>query len=92
MGSVMDQDRDGLFDPYVPPAPHPDVVAVERFSQAMDTKMKVSRNKGRGGWQDKTQCTAEELSKALRGHVDKGDPVDVANFCMMLHQRGEKII
>lgn len=27
----------------------------------------------------------------LREHVDKGDPVDVANFCMMLHQRGEYI-
>jgi hypothetical protein len=27
----------------------------------------------------------------LRGHVAKGDPVDVANFSMMLHQRGERI-
>jgi hypothetical protein len=27
----------------------------------------------------------------LRAHVEKGDPVDVANFCMFLHQRGEAI-
>jgi len=27
----------------------------------------------------------------LRDHVEKGDPVDVANFAMMLSQRGEGI-
>ena len=27
----------------------------------------------------------------LREHVEKGDPRDVANFCMFLHQRGEGI-
>jgi hypothetical protein len=27
----------------------------------------------------------------LREHVEKGDPIDVANFCMILYYRGEKI-
>lgn len=29
------------------------------------------------------------LQKMLVEHVGKGDPVDVANFAMMIHQRGE---
>lgn len=71
---------------------HSDDVAVDQFAIAMREKMKRSREKGRGGWHDKTLCTAESLSQMLREHVDKGDPVDVANFCMMLHQRGESIV
>lgn len=34
------------------------------------------------------ECTQEHLADLLVKHVAKGDPVDVANFCMMLHQRG----
>lgn len=37
------------------------------------------------------QRSAEYLSELLCGHVEKGDPVDVANFCMLLQQRGESI-
>lgn len=95
MGSVMDQDRDGLFAPYVPPAtplPHPDDLAVDRFAAAMKSKLAVARTKGRGGWDRKNECSAEDLSRLLREHIEKGDPVDVANFCMMLHQRGERIV
>ena len=73
------------------PAVHPDDAAVDRFAEAMKAKLAKSRAKGRGGWEDKAQCSAEDLSELLRGHVDKGDPVDVANFCMMLQQRGEGI-
>ena len=54
----------------------------------MKAKLAKSREKGRSGWEDKSLCSAEYLSELLRGHVDKGDPVDVANFCMMLPQRG----
>jgi hypothetical protein len=53
--------------------------------------MAEARAKGRGGWEDPAQCRADDLSRMLREHVEKGDPRDVANFCMMLHQRGEAI-
>lgn len=70
---------------------HHDDEAVDRFAAAMKAKLAAKRADGRGGWDDKTQCSQQFLSDLLRGHVDKGDPVDVANFAMMLHQRGEVI-
>lgn len=70
---------------------HPDDAAVDAFAVAMKEKMAAARGKGRGGWEDPAQCSADDLSRMLRDHVDKGDPRDVANFCMMLHQRGEAI-
>lgn len=70
---------------------HPDDLAVDAFAAAMKAKMAEARAKGRGGWEDPTQCSADDLVRMLRDHVEKGDPRDVANFCMMLHQRGEAI-
>lgn len=70
---------------------HPDDLAVVRFSLVMRDKLAAARAKGRGGWEDRTAVDAGELSEMLRDHVDKGDPVDVANFAMMLQQRGESI-
>lgn len=70
---------------------HPDDAAVDAFAGAMKAKMADARAKGRGGWEDPAQCSAEDLARMLRDHVEKGDPRDVANFCMMLHQRGEAI-
>lgn len=69
---------------------HPDDAAVDRFAAAMKAKLADARAKGRGGW-DGPECNADTLSRMLRAHVDKGDPRDVANFCMFLHQRGEGI-
>ena len=66
---------------------HHDDGAVDRFAIAMKAKLAAARAKGRGGWDDPAACTVEHLSDLLRGHVTKGDPVDVANFAMMLHQR-----
>lgn len=68
-----------------------DRLAVDAFADAMKDKLDAARAKGRGGWEDPAQCTAADLSRMLRDHVEKGDPRDVANFCMMLHQRGEAI-
>lgn len=65
--------------------------AVRNLSYAMMSKLQDSRSKGRSGWNDKTQCSAEHLSQLLRDHVEKGDPVDVANFCAFLSARGEGI-
>lgn len=70
---------------------HPDDAAVDRFAAAMKSKLAQKRAEGRGGWNDKAQCSQERLSQLLRDHVEKGDPVDVGNFAMMLHQRGEGI-
>lgn len=55
--------------------------AVMSFSQAMRAKMAVSRGRGRGGWQG---CAVDDLWAMLREHVEKGDPVDVANLAMMI--------
>lgn len=70
---------------------HRDDLAVDIFANAMKSKMTVSRWRGRSGWEDRSQCSQSHLSTMLRAHVEKGDPVDVANFCMMLSMRGEGI-
>jgi len=54
---------------------------VDLFAKEMKAKLENARSKGRGGWQD---CPPAELSRMLREHVEKGDPRDVANFCMFL--------
>lgn len=69
---------------------HPDDAAVDRFAVAMKAKLALKRDQGRSGW-DGPNCNAKVLSDLLRAHVDKGDPLDVGNLAMMLHQRGERI-
>lgn len=69
------------------PVRHPDDLAVDRFAVAMKAKMAASRAKGRGGWDDESQCTMGTLAKMLVEHMAKGDPIDIAIFAMMLHQR-----
>ncbi|MAK64729.1 MAG: hypothetical protein CMF75_08355 [Maricaulis sp.] len=70
---------------------HSDDLAVGRFASAMKAKLAVAREVlGRGGWDDPAVCTTQKLAKMLLRHLVKGDPVDVANFCMMLHERGER--
>lgn len=71
-----------------PQGVHSDDVAVDAFATAMKDKLAQARAKGRTGWQ---QCCKEELSQMLREHVEKGDPRDVANFCMFLHSLGHGI-
>lgn len=70
---------------------HFDDVAVYVLAKAMKSKLAQKRSEGRSGWQSPDECSQEFLSKLLREHVEKGDPVDVANFCMMLFNRGERI-
>lgn len=72
-------------------AAHPDNAAVDALAALMKAKLAKQRAKGYGGWDDKTQCHQQRLSDMLRNHVDKGDPVDVANFCAFLLARGEGI-
>jgi len=70
---------------------HPDDVAVDRFAAAMKAKLTKKRAEGRGGWDREEICSAGFLSALLRDLVEKGDPLDVGNLSMMLHQRGESI-
>ncbi|WP_313248888.1 hypothetical protein [Stenotrophomonas acidaminiphila] len=70
---------------------HPDDLAVDAFAAAMKAKLADARAKGRGGWNGDEPGMHQRLSDLLRAHVEKGDPRDVANFCMFLHQRGEGI-
>lgn len=71
--------------------PHSDDLAVDRFAAAMKAKLAKKRDEGKSGWEDKDECSQLFLSQLLREHVEKGDPVDVGNLAMMLHQREEQI-
>lgn len=67
---------------------HPDDLAVDKFAAAMKEKLAQARAKGRGGWEE---CDSADLSAMLHEHVAKGDPRDVANFCMFLWSLGQPI-
>lgn len=93
--AALRAERDELKQKLISPDPyedtaHPDDHAVNRFAAAMKGKLAAKRLQGRGGWQE-PEVPNGYLSRLLREHVDKGDPVDVANFAMMVHQRGERI-
>lgn len=66
-----------------------DSIAVDMFAMVMKEKMEISREKGRSGWEG---CPVEELWKMLREHVEKGDPVDVANLAMMIWHNQNRTI
>jgi len=66
------------------PDEHYDDYCIGQFAKMMSEKMAASRAKGRSGWNDPEKCSVEYLRSLLYEHLDKGDPVDVANFCMML--------
>ncbi len=63
---------------------HSDDDAIDMFASAMRDKMALAPAKGRDGWQT---YPVDVLWQMLREHVDKGDPVDVANLAMMIHHR-----
>jgi len=69
-------------------AAHADATAIMDFAAAMATKMHQAAMKGHAGWENEELCTTAMLRVHLREAVAKGDPVDVANYAMMLHARG----
>ncbi|WP_226623119.1 hypothetical protein [Brucella anthropi] len=71
---------------------HADDLAVDRFAVAMKEKLAKKRAEGRGGWENKDECSAEYLSYLLIQHIWKGDPLDIGNIAMMLQQRGDRVI
>ena len=70
---------------------HSDDAEIDTFCQKMKEKMARKRAEGFSGWSDKTDYTQDDLSKMLREHIEKSDPIDVAIFCMMLFSRNENI-
>lgn len=72
-------------------APYIDDTAVDRFATQMKSKLARAREKGYGGWNNPRVCSIEHLASLLVGHFYKGNPgnwLDIANFAMMLHERG----
>ncbi|WP_211441455.1 hypothetical protein [Collimonas humicola] len=63
--------------------------AVDLLANAMKKKLQLKREKGSAGWNDMGQRTGEHLAQLLLKAVAKGDPIDVANFAMMLFCRHE---
>ena len=66
---------------------HSDDAALDRFTLAMRAKLAAARAKGRSGWES---CPPEALNRMLHEHIEKGDPRDVANFCMFLWHTGHR--
>ena len=62
--------------------------AVDKLAQAMKNKLAEKREQGYHGWE---ACKHGDLVQLLINHVDKGDPIDVANFCAFLFARGEPL-
>ena len=75
-----------------------DLEGVRRFTLAMQRKLAYKRRQGRYGWNTTVAsgwgCSVANLQRMLLQHIKKGDPVDLANFCMMIwnrkHPRGLK--
>ena len=68
-----------------------DSVGVRRFTKAMKSKLAAKRAEGRGGWNRLPEngygTSIARLRRMMLKHVEKGDPVDIANFCMMIWNR-----
>ena len=61
-----------------------DAAAVE-----MKKKLKEKVFEHRHGWDDPVEWPSDNLRVQLREHVEKGDPIDVMNFAVMLWNRRE---
>jgi len=69
---------------------HPDNQAIDKFAAAMKTKLAEARAKGRRGWME-SWVHDKQLAELMVWHIlngNAGNFEDIANFAMMLHQRG----
>jgi hypothetical protein len=64
---------------------------VANFAAAMLEKLTRKRRAGRGGWHRPQECSNRQLADMLLDHVQKGDPVDIGNFAMMIYNRDRVI-
>ena len=60
---------------------------IGRFSYMMLQKLEAKRAEGRRGWNRPAECSIEHLCVLLADAVRKADPVDIANFAMMIWNR-----
>jgi len=58
-----------------------DEATIDMFATAMKHKMRLSAATGRSGWQ---HVPEEDLWNGLHSHISKNDPVDIANYAMMI--------
>jgi hypothetical protein len=61
-------------------------ILVIRFATVMAEKLAAAEHKGRGGW-GKTGWK-DECTEQLYLHLQKGDPIDVANYCAFMWHHG----
>lgn len=54
--------------------------------RAIEEKLEMARQKGRGGWWS-TDCDTENLKQVLAEHIEKGDMRDVMNIAAMIYYR-----
>lgn len=64
---------------------HPDDHAIDEFAKAMRSRMAEKRALGRNGWEE---CDPDDLGLRLLRAIADGDPIDIANYAMMLHALG----
>jgi len=62
---------------------------ITNLVKAMKEKLAKKRREGRGGWHRANDCDPGCLADMLLDHLARGDIVDVANFAMMLYNRGD---
>ncbi len=59
---------------------------VDAFALEMKKKLRQKFLEGRHGW-DSPDWPKDDIRRRMYEHIDKGDPVDVANFAMFLWNR-----
>lgn len=59
---------------------------VDAFAEAMKAKLRKKILEGYKGWDD-PKWTREKIVEALKAHLEKGDPVDIANFAAFIWNR-----
>jgi hypothetical protein len=64
-----------------------DIEGCKRFQEAMLKKLSIKRAEGKYGWNNPDVCSTQDLAVWLEEHFKKGDPVDIANYCMMIWNR-----
>ncbi|MNZ12911.1 Helix-turn-helix domain protein [compost metagenome] len=69
-------------------AREPDADSVAAFAEKMRERMLAAGEAGRTGWQD---AELDDLWLALVRALADGSPVDVANYCMMIEERGDQL-
>lgn len=65
-------------------------IFIDRFAKLMKLRMAVKRNEGMDNWYDPKECEINDIVTSFISHLTKtneGDLINIANLCMMLHER-----